>query len=213
MRQRHQRWAVIAGTGLLALGGCDWEGPSKGTDKGPPQEEEIVELIPPDTDPPPPTPEASGPKAIDTDPDLKQFVEKTDKRIKEHVIQLAGLRFISESATNIELDNLLDQLESKLALAKKKLAQIKMASPEGVQAVKDELNTLIKEMDQQYPEALDAAQQAQTAIDTKPDQPDTNPPSKTQDAQPTASPSQWENLDDQGLPPGFEDSAPDFDIP
>ena len=206
MKQRLKFLILITG---VWLGGCDQEGV------------QILEIDGPDE----PigfeaqnTQNDSGDhvRAADTDPALKQFIKDSQKRFDEHVIQIAGLRFISESLANIELIGLLDALESKRDAVQLKLQQIKRADAKNAPLIQAGLNTLLDNMDSQYQMAIEVAQNApdvtqdEAVVTPKKPEQVSDPIDPASDKKRTGNIPHWDDTDDAGLPPGFEDDVPEF---
>ena len=102
---------------------------------------------------------------------LKHYIVTTDERLKEHVIQVAGLKFMGESdptSTNPELKELTVWLEDSLASAKELLKELRVAPADRSELIKTELEALIDKMDERYEVAVGLAQGAyKSEVDTE----------------------------------------------
>jgi len=137
-------WMILLLTGLMGCG--QEEGPS------PDDAELIPEEIPQ---------AAQGSNAISVA--LKHYIVTTDKRLKEHMIQTAGLKFMNQSNPALaggELQGITVSLEENLADAQKMLDNIRMARAERVESIKADLETLMSKMDERYDVAMGLARGA-----------------------------------------------------
>ncbi len=96
------------------------------------------------------------------DQSVRQFVDDADKRLKDHVIQIAGLRFLGDAYFDPQL---VVNLEDKLAEGQKKLRQLRSADASHAQVIKEQLIALLDEMDKLYQLAMAETADRQQDVD------------------------------------------------
>lgn len=117
---------------------------------------------------------------------LKHYIVTTDERLKEHVIQVDGLKFMSQSNPSMaaELQELTVWLEDSLADAHERLGNIREAQADQVEAMKADLEALISKMDERYDVAMGLARGAyKNTVDDGEEEDDlqSNPPGLEED--------------------------------
>jgi hypothetical protein len=99
--------------------------------------------------------------------ETEAFLAEAEARLKEHVIQIAGLRFIGTQGFDAGVPENLDKL---LDSAKQKMTAIRRAGPDRIEPMKTELSALINKMDEIYNAAIVKAQNAQLNSETEVDE-------------------------------------------
>lgn len=95
--------------------------------------------------------------------ELKKYIVTTDERLKEHLIQVAGLKFLHQSNPALsggELQELTVWMEDSLADAQNQLDHIRVASADRVESMKADLESLMSKMDERYKVAIGLARGA-----------------------------------------------------
>lgn len=138
---------VVLILGLLGVVGC-------GPEENPPPVDDV--------DSPMVVPEAVK-DSIAMSAALKHYIVKTDERLKEHTIQVAGLTYMSRETTamsSADLRELTVWLEDNLTEARKMLDNLRVAPADRVESMKADLEALINKMDQRYEVAMGLARGA-----------------------------------------------------
>ena len=141
---------VVLALGLMGLMGCDQgEGP-----------------LPDDIEPPLMIPNAGQGNVVISDA-LKRYIVTTDERLKEHLIQVAGLKFLHQSNPALsggELQELTVWMEDSLADAQNQLDHIRVASADRVESMKADLESLMNKMNERYEVAIGLARGAYKSV-------------------------------------------------
>ena len=109
-------------------------------------------------------PEELEDSATDVSAETETFLAEAEARLKEHMIQIAGLRFIGTQGFDAGVPENLDKL---LDSARQKMTAIRRAEPDRVEPMKTELIALIDKMDEIYNAAIVKAQNAQLNSETE----------------------------------------------